>query len=162
MGDRKTDEVQTLEILREDLISAPIDVVFETLLEQLGPSMEKPDGVGIPMKLEAWPGGRWFRDLGGEDGHFWANVQAIRRPSLLEFAGPLFMSYAAANNVQYRLFEEGETTRLKFSHRGMGLITSEHLEGAAKGWGYIADKIRENSEDKINRNKKEGTREGRI
>jgi hypothetical protein len=38
--------------------------------EQIGPKNEAP-GVGpIPMKLEAWPGGRWYRDLGNGAGHF--------------------------------------------------------------------------------------------
>jgi len=35
--------IQTLEILREEQIAAPIDVVFETLLEQIGPYNETPD-----------------------------------------------------------------------------------------------------------------------
>ena len=47
----------------------------------------------MPIKIEAWPGGRWFRDLGDGNGHYWATVQAIKRPTLLEFSGPLFMSY---------------------------------------------------------------------
>src|SRR6202040_911749 len=45
----------------------------------------------MPMKLEAWPGGRWYRDLGDNNGHFWGVVQAIKRPTLLEITGPLFM-----------------------------------------------------------------------
>ena len=36
------------------------------------------------MKIEAWPGGRWYRDLGDDNGHFWGNVQAIKQPTLLE------------------------------------------------------------------------------
>ena len=36
---------------------------------------------------------QWYRDLGGDNGHFWAHVQAIKRPTLLEFAGPLFASF---------------------------------------------------------------------
>ena len=43
----------------------------------------------MPMKIEPWPGGRWYRDLGDSNGHFWGNVQAIKRPTLLEFCGPM-------------------------------------------------------------------------
>jgi len=64
------------------------------------------NGTPMPMKLEAWPGGRWFRDLGEGNGHYWGTVQAIKHPTLLEFSGPLFMSQPVANNVQYRLSEE--------------------------------------------------------
>ena len=60
----------------------------------------------MPMKLEAWPGGRWYRDLGDDNGHFWGHVQAIKRPTLLEITGPLFMSYPVVSNLQYRLSEE--------------------------------------------------------
>jgi hypothetical protein len=35
-------------------------VVLETILEQMGPFNETPDGTPLPMKLEARQGGRWF------------------------------------------------------------------------------------------------------
>jgi hypothetical protein len=69
--------VHALEIVKEEQIAAPIDVVFETILEQMGPENEAPGTGPMPMKLEAWPGGRWYRDLGDDAGHFWGNVQAI-------------------------------------------------------------------------------------
>jgi len=86
--------VQTLEITRQEAIAASIDIVFETLLEQMGPYNETPEKP-MPMKLEAWPGGRWYRDLGNDTGHFWGHVQAVKPPTLLEICGPLFMSFPA-------------------------------------------------------------------
>src|SRR5271163_4512962 len=100
----------TLTITQEIHVLAPLDITFASLLEQLGPGNETPDGKSLQMKIEPWPGGRWYRDLGGDNGHFWATVQAIKRPTLLEFVGPLFMSYPVVSNVQYRLSEvEGGT-----------------------------------------------------
>ncbi len=99
--------VHTMEIVKEEEIAAPIDVVFETILEQMGPENRNPGGP-MPMKLEAWPGGRWFRDLGNNAGHYWGTVQAIKPPALLEICGPLFMSYPAMSNVQYRLRKRTE------------------------------------------------------
>ncbi len=87
----------TLNITQEIYVDAPLDVTFETLLEQIGPDNVTPEGQAFPLKLEAWPGGRWFRDLGDGNGHFWGHVQAIKRPTLLEFVGPLFMSYPVAS-----------------------------------------------------------------
>ena len=131
----KEQTVHLLEIVREEEIAAPIGVVFETILEQIGPDNEAP-GVGhMPMKLEAWPGGRWFRDLGNNAGHFWGHVQAIKPPSLLEICGPLFMSYPAVSNVQYRLSEENGITRLKFTHRAMSQIA--HDAQIEEGWSRI-------------------------
>src|SRR3954462_11961514 len=129
----KQDTVQTLEIFKEEEIAAPIDVVFETLLEQMGPLNQHPDGTKMPMKIEPWPGGRWFRDLGNNTGHFWGHVQAIMPCTLLEISGPLFMSYGAISNVQYRLSEERGVTRLKFAHRAMGPFPPEHLETIQTG-----------------------------
>src|SRR5436305_12410919 len=121
--------VHALEIVKEEEIAAPIDVVFETVLEQMGPENESPEA-RMPMKLEAWPGGRWYRDLGNDAGHFWGHVQAIKPPTLLEICGPLFMSFPAMSNLQYRLKEENGVTRLKFVHRAMGLIPQEVVEGS--------------------------------
>src|SRR5882762_7101449 len=53
--------VHALEIVKEEEIAAPIGVVFETILEQMGPENEAPGTGPMPMKLEAWPGGRWYR-----------------------------------------------------------------------------------------------------
>jgi hypothetical protein len=137
--------IQTLEITREEEIAAPIDIVFETLLEQLGPMNETPEGNSLSMKLEAWPGGRWYRDLGNNLGHFWGNVQAIKAPSLLEICGPLFMSFPAVSNLQYRLSEENGITRLKFRHSAIGAFPAELSTNTNKGWSYILEQIKQKS-----------------
>ena len=50
------------------------------------------------------------------------------------------MSYPAISNVQYRLTEENGITRLKFTHRAMGLIPPDtHIE---EGWGGLLARIR--------------------
>src|SRR6266852_9902367 len=127
-------------------IAAPVEIVFETLLEQLGPHHETAPESPLPMKLEAWPGGRWYRDLGNNTGHFWGHVQVIKPPKLLEVWGPLFMSYAATNHVQYRLTEHGAGTKLYLTHRGLGEVPPEHRERMPEGWDYILKKIRERAE----------------
>jgi len=132
--------LQAFEIIREEEIAAPIDIVFETILEQMGPLNSTPEKP-MPMVLEAWPGGRWFRDLGNNTGHFWGLVQAIKPPSLLEISGPLFMSNPAVSNIQYRLTEDNGVTRLRFLHRAMGWI-GEHERGVDSGWSQLIGRIR--------------------
>jgi uncharacterized protein YndB with AHSA1/START domain len=137
-------EIRTFEIVKEEAINASIEIVFETILEQMGPYNETPDGTPLPMKIEAWPGGRWYRDLGNGTGHFWGHVQAIRPPALLEICGPLFMSYPAISNLQYRLTEENGVVRLKFVHCAMGPIPTEHVQGprgAITGWTHMLQRI---------------------
>jgi hypothetical protein len=137
----------TLNISEEIHVRAPLDVTFEALLEQMGPGNESPEGP-MPMKIEPWPGGRWFRDLGDNNGHFWGAVQAIKRPTLLEISGPLFMSYAVVSNLQYRLSEEAGGTLIKFRHSAFGLIQEEHRTGVTKGWSHINGRIRARAESK--------------
>jgi len=133
-------------IQQEVEINAPVGTAFEALLEQLGPASEMADGTPMPMKLEPWPGGRWYRDLGNNTGHFWGHVQVIKPPKLLEIWGPLFMSYAATNHVQYRLTEHGTGTKLTLLHRGIGEVPAEQRDRMPEGWGYILKKIRERAE----------------
>ncbi len=136
----------TLNIKQEIHVKASLELTFEALLEQLGPGSQMMDGTPMPMKLEAWPGGRWFRDLGDGNGHFWATVQAIKRPTLLEFSGPLFMSYPVSSNVQYRLSEVDGGTLIKFHHSALGLIQDEHRKGVTAGWGTINERVRKLAE----------------
>ena len=136
----------TLTIIQEIRVKASMETTFAALVEQLGPYNEKPDGDPLPMVLEPWPGGRWYRDLGNGNGHFWASVQAIKKPTLLEFAGPLMMSHPVANNVQYRLSEENGVTVIKFRHSAFGLIQPEFRTGVNTGWTYIHECVQKRAE----------------
>jgi len=142
--------LQTLEVVKRTEIAAPIDIVFETILEQLGPLNERPDGTPLPMKLEAWPGGRWFRDFGNNAGHLWGHVQSIRPNDLLEICGPMFMSAPVASHVMYRLEQQGPITVIEFSHRAVGQIPPQFLDGinVNKGWSWQLDRVRAAAERK--------------
>ena len=140
-------ESLTLVINQEIHVKASLETTFEALLEQIGPENETPEQK-MPMKLEAWPGGRWFRDLGNDNGHLWGHVQSIKRPMLLEITGPLFMSYAVANNLQYRLSEEKGGTLIRFHHKAFGVIQEEHRRGVSTGWTSMNDRIKQRAEAK--------------
>ncbi len=138
--------IHTLEFIKEEEIAAPIGIVFETILEEMK-RLEGQGGVPMPMKLEPWPGGRWFRDLGNGAGHWWGSVQAIKPPSLLEICGPLFMSCPGISNVQYRLTEENGATMLKFTHRALAYIAfdpkiKDQWGMVETGWGSLLQRIR--------------------
>jgi hypothetical protein len=138
-------ESLTLNVTQEVHVKASLQTTFEALLEELGPSAQA-DGKPMPMKLEAWPGGRWFRDLGEGNGHFWGHVQAIKEPTLLEIVGPLFMSYPVSSNVQYRLSEKDGGTLITFHHKAFGFIAEEHRKGVTTGWGRIHERVRNAAE----------------
>jgi uncharacterized protein YndB with AHSA1/START domain len=138
----------TLNIVEEVHVRASPEATFAALLEEMGPHNVRPDGVAMPMTIEPWPGGRWFRDLGNSEGHFWGHVQAIKRPSLLEITGPLFMSYPVSSHVQYRLSEADGGTLIKFQHSAFGLIQDEHRRGVSVGWKNIHTRVRARAEAK--------------
>src|ERR1700674_5702768 len=136
----------TLNITEEIHVRAPLEATFAALLEQLGPHNEIPSGMPMPMKLEPWPGGRWYRDLGDSNGHFWGQVQAIKRPTLLEFTGPLFMSFPVVSNVQYRLSEAEGGSLIKLWHSALGVIPEDNRAGMTKGWSFINECARKRAE----------------
>ena len=135
-------ESLALIVTQEIQVKATLEKTFAALLEQIGPENDTPDGRKMPMKIEPWPGGRWYRDLGENNGHLWGHVQAIKRPTLLEITGPLFMSYAAISNVQYRLSEADGGTLIRFHHKALGMIEDEHRRGVTQGWTHILSRIR--------------------
>ena len=137
-------QIRTFEIVKEEAIAASMEIVFETLLEQMGPDNQNPDGTPMPMKIEPWPGGRWYRDLGNNAGHFWGHVQAIKPPTLLQICGPLFLSLPAMMNVQYRLTEENGLTRMRFVHRAMGVYLAGPDPRAPERQHRVGLPIREN------------------
>jgi uncharacterized protein YndB with AHSA1/START domain len=134
--------VQTLQINKEVLVDAPIDVVWETVLQSNG------ELATMNLKLEPWPGGRWYRDLGNNTGHLWGHVQVIKPPKLLEICGPMFMSYPVASHIQYRLAAEGQGTRLTLLHQAMGMIAEEHSKGVQRGWEDILNSLKSSAEAK--------------
>jgi activator of Hsp90 ATPase-like protein len=136
----------TLSLTQEIHVRSSLKTTFAALLGQMGPANETPDGKPFPMTIEAWPGGRWFRDLGDGNGHFWGLVQAIKRPTLLEITGPLFMSYPAVSNLQYRLTEVDGGTLITLRHTALGFIQDDHRAGLARGWTPLLEGTRRRAE----------------
>jgi Activator of Hsp90 ATPase homolog 1-like protein len=132
----------SLEIAQEMHVRSSLVATFDALLEEVGPSNLGANDAPMPMKLEAWPGGRWFRDLGDNNGHLWGHVQAIKRPTLLEITGPLMMSFGVASNVQYRLKEVDGGTLIAFRHSAIGLFPDGYREAFAKGFPQILQRIK--------------------
>ncbi len=135
-----------LHITQEVRVRASIEATFEALLEQMGPGNETPDGQPLPMVIEARPGGRWFRDLGADNGHLWGHVQAVKRPTLLEITGPLFLSTAAVSNLQYRLTVVDGGTLLSFRHTAFGVVPEDVRGNLARGWQPLLDRIQAQAE----------------
>lgn len=130
-----------LQLEQQTRVHASLEDTFAALLEELGPANLGMHDAPMPMVLEAWPGGRWFRDLGDNNGHWWGTVQAIRRPTLLEICGPMMMSFGVASNIQYRLTADGADTVLTFRHSALGLFPDGYRDALLRGWSGIARRV---------------------
>jgi hypothetical protein len=139
-------ENQTFTITEEIIVRASLEQTFASLVAQMGRLNETPDGAPLPMILEPYPGGRWYRDLGGDNGHLWGFVQSIKRPVLLEIWGPLFMSTASTSNLLYRLSEIPEGTFITFTHTLVGPFPEEHRPRLTSGWAALHARVRKAAE----------------
>ena len=139
-------EMQTLTITEEILVRASLEKTFASIITQLGRQNETGDGKPLPMILETHPGGRWYRDLGGDNGHLWGFVQSIKRPVLLEIWGPLFASTGATSNMQYRLTEAEGGSLITFRHTMIGPFPEEHREQLGYGWKAMNERVRKAAE----------------
>jgi hypothetical protein len=129
--------------ITEDIhVQASLEATFASLVTQLGRQNETPDGKPLPMVLELTPGGRWYRDLGGDNGHLWAFVQSIKRPVLLEMWGPLFISTGATSNLTYRLSEADGGTLISFKHSLVGPVPDEFRQHMAPGWSALHERVK--------------------
>ena len=140
----------TFVITEEIFVQASIETTFASLVANLGRLNEGPDGQPMPMILETRPGGRWYRDLGGDNGHLWGFVQSIKRPALLEIWGPLFMSTAATSNLLYRLTETPEGTLITFTHTLVGPFPEDHRSRLNSGWAALHARVRKAAEAAAN------------
>ena len=143
--------VQSINFSKEIEIAAPADIVWESVMEELNGGLDGEDGKSMKHKLEAWPGGRWYRDLGNNTGHHWAHVQVIKPPKLLELYGPMFMSFAAMSHATYRVKEAGKSSTLVFTYRAHGVFPKEYGEGVEEGWGQSLARIKEVGEKRARR-----------
>ena len=141
-----TQESLTLNLSEEIDVRASLEATFDALLAQMGPENETPDGKPLPMIIEPRPGGRWFRDLGGNDGHLWGFVQAIKRPTLIEITGPLFMSLPVVSHIQYRLKELNGGTLITFKHSALGFVPDDYRQGLMAGWAPLFERVRRHAQ----------------
>ncbi len=156
--------MSTLEVSQQNLLDTHQTVFIETSLEdayeclvhRLSAGNSTPDGKPLPLVFEQRPGGRWFRDLGkasdgNEQGHLWGFVQVIKPPTLIEFQGPLFMSYPVAGHVSFRLEEVEGGVELSVHHRAIGLIDEEHRQGVVPGWAALLEKVKKECQGDLKR-----------
>ena len=125
MIDQLSLEQLTLTVTEEIRVRASLEMTFATLLEEMGPHNETPTG----------------ETLAGV-------VQAIKRPTLLEISGPLFLSAPVMSNMQYRLTAVDGGTLISFRHSALGFVPDEVRKDLGTGWSKLHDRVRRVAEQK--------------
>ena len=126
----------TLDVSQSIEINAAIGDAYKALVARLTNENTAPDNKPMPMVLEEWPGGRWFRDLGNGQGHLWGFVQVIKPPTLIEIQGPMFMSYPVAGHIRFKLTQIAGGTEVHLHHQALGNIQEDHRKHVGPGWEH--------------------------
>jgi len=122
-------------------IDAPPEAVQRAVLEDFDLWMHSPqNGKRMGLRIEAFVGGRVFRDLGDGHGHLWAHISVLK-PGLIEMVGPFAATEPCYSLIRFRFTDSGANqTRLTFSHQASGAIPEGMLEGAPLGWQMAIEK----------------------
>ena len=142
--DAKDDLVLNIEQTLE--IKGSPEKVFDGLIRHLCDIEGEPGKPRLKLTMERKPGGRWYRDLGGESGHLWGFVQSIKPPTLLEIFGPFMMSYPVAGHMIIRLAPTASGTKLVFKNEVFGPLPAEYRDGMPEGWANILNALKRDVE----------------
>jgi len=112
----------TLGITEEIHVRASLDRDIAALTRAAGAPQRRDLSAGrADMKLEAWPGGRWFTaSWAAKNGHLWGVVQGHFSGRQAEITGAVFMSLSGVSSVAVPLEPERCGTLLIFHHRALG------------------------------------------
>ena len=139
-------EMQTFTITEEILVRASLEKTFASIITQLGRQNETGDGKPLPMMLETHPGGRWYRDLGGDNGHLWGFVQSIKRPVLLEILGAAV--HVDRSDVEHAVPADGDRRRVADHVQAHGgrPVPGGVSRASGDGWKAMHERVRRTAE----------------
>jgi DNA-binding transcriptional ArsR family regulator/uncharacterized protein YndB with AHSA1/START domain len=122
-----------IDIAQDVTIAAPPARVFQALTEDLAAWWGAPylAGDAVDMVLEPKLGGAFKEVWSAAGGKLLGTVTLIAPPNRLEISGPLH--FGLVHGIANFLLEDAAgKTRLKFTHRAIGLV-DQHIAAAAKG-----------------------------
>lgn len=135
----------TMDVEQSVDIKASLDKAFKGVLHRFGPGSSVMPGKPMPMIMEHFAGGRWYRDRGEGVQHLWGLVQVFKPPVLIELCGPMFMSAPVINHIEIKLAETKSGCRVTLRHRAVGLIDPEFRK-AKEGWGFALGELKKECE----------------
>lgn len=134
-------EIATLDIVDEVVVAAPREKVFDALCRvgEWWPHRFVETG---KVHFEPMVGGRFWEEWSDEGGVLYATVSNLRRPSRIEYAGPMGMSGPVTSVITFELEERDGATLIRKSHRAFGDFDDETRQGYTSGWVEVLDTLK--------------------
>lgn len=125
----------TIDLAQELVLAAPRAEVFAALTDGVAAWWGAPylTSKAIGLTLEGRVGGSFLEEWAGGGGRQLALVTALDPDTRLELTGPFHLG-VVFGMVEFRLDDVPDGTRLAFSHRAIGDVSTEAAEAFAAGW----------------------------
>lgn len=140
----KAQELSTLDIVLELTIKASPDVVWRSLVDQIGEWWPKMFYVGDAPKrfhLDPRVGGLVLEDWGDGEGVVFGQILTFQKNRRLQWAGDMSVEFGgpARSVTTYTLEPAGDHTRLVFRDTPFGALSDQAREGLAQGWKFLLE-----------------------
>lgn len=132
----------TMDNQLEITLPAPREAVFDALTSGMGawwPHRVSETGTVV---VEPRIGGRFFEDLGGDDGVLYATVTRLQRPEHVTLNGPMGMTGPVVSVMEFDLEKTAGGTLVRLSHKGVGDISEETKALYGEGWRGVFEALR--------------------
>jgi uncharacterized protein YndB with AHSA1/START domain len=130
----------TLDIVDEVAVAAPREKVFDALC-RVGDWWPHKFVEGGRVHFEPVVGGRFWEEWPDDGGALYATVSSIRRPSKLEYTGPMGMAGPVTSVISFELEERDAGTLVRKTHRAFGDIDEETRESYTAGWKQVLEAL---------------------
>lgn len=138
----RNDPARAFESEQEIAINAPRDRVFDALINDVSHWWAYRFHENSTVRLEPWPGGRFYEDSGANDGALWGTVTYVKRPEIIRLHGCLGMLDRPVVSVySYELVDANGSTVLKLRHRCIGDLDPKWAKAHGDGWGELLGKF---------------------
>lgn len=137
-------ELSALDIVLEVPVAAPRDVVWRSLVDQVGEWWPKQFYVGTAPKrfrIEPRVGGLVWEDWGDGEGIVFAQIVTFHREHRLQWAGDMSAEYGgpARSVTTFTLTPSDEGTLVTFRDTPFGALSEMARKGLAEGWRFLLD-----------------------
>lgn len=133
-------ELATLDIVDEVTVAVPREKVFDALC-RIGDWWPHKFMEGARVHFEPVVGGRFWEEWPEDSGALYATVTSIRRPSSIQYSGPMGMSGPVTSVISFELEERGGGTLVRKTHRAFGDIDEDTRQSYTSGWREVLEAL---------------------